>query len=916
MRPRSWRKDVRSSWNRCLASVIRFADVYMNYFRVHMLYFVFMTLFWSAIMYASNPKDHYVPYTDCLFLCASAVTVTGLVTVPVSQLTLWQQIILFCLASCGNLVIVSTTTVLVRRHWFAKRFHKELERSFTLRKQVEDVHAREVEERTQEIKRLRRFFHLRTQDSMQDHRRQPFTSRKHPPHKLHAGMVHRVQGPAVQVNPTGQHTTRVDHVEVPESAGATGILSGSTAPESAASALHGRLDAGKLFRSSSLRHSIDDLFRARPLTKSATHGGLDDGQPMKRRRFSFNDMSSRYHKASDVASGARLPRVQTVDPASIHHDTLSLKASHVRPAMRMPQHAHTWAFGDASEKHLHTDMSDDENDDDNDDDTRGPKDLRSLPGHALHRTMTQKRDTGLGGFPNVIDFAVSLVESSHLRQRMHVPTVRTMTTMQPALSGDDSARDTRFAPYLTFDATVTGNSHFRNLTSAQRRELGGVEYRALNLLAWLIPVYWLTIVCITIVFTAPYLASGPGAQYREALQKQPKPPHNSTWFWIFQTVSSITNLGMSLRDDSLTGTMSKAYMVLIPQMILIVIGNTGFPVMLRFVIWCMSRCVSRRSKMYETLMFLLDHPRRCFLYLFPSQNTWLLFAVLLILTLVDWFLLMICDLNLRHDFASNGTWVLASLFQSVSTRSSGFQTFTVSQLSPAEQLLEVLMMYIAAFPLMMTMRSTNVYEDRSLFVEETNEDAKSEKLEPDSQAIWGRFLGTHIRNQLAYDLWWVMLALWVVLLCEKGKIDSAEFSNMSVFGIIYELMSAYGTVGMSYGATSKSASLAGDMSVLSKLVITAVMIRGRHRNLPSAVDRAVMLPHDLHHHDNVQDVKRHDSVDSMNKVPSRTSSVHEQATDTPAPTSEAGIPPRLHTHFVDEPIIMNDGPTVESPKSM
>merc|ERR1712137_198278 len=142
-----------------------------------------------------------------------------------------------------------------------------------------------------------------------------------------------------------------------------------------------------------------------------------------------------------------------------------------------------------------------------------------------------------------------------------------------------------------------------------------------------------------------------------------------------------------------------------------------------------------------------------------------------------------------------------------------------------------------------------------------------------------------------------MLALWVVLLCEKGKIDSAEFSNMSVFGIIYELMSAYGTVGMSYGATSKSASLAGDMSVLSKLVITAVMIRGRHRNLPSAVDRAVMLPHDLHHHDNVQDVKRHDSVDSMNKVPSRTSSVHEQATDTPAPTSEAGIPPRLHTHF-------------------
>ena len=119
--------------------------------------------------------------------------------------------------------------------------------------------------------------------------------------------------------------------------------------------------------------------------------------------------------------------------------------------------------------------------------------------------------------------------------------------------------------------------------------------------------------------------------------------------------------------------------------------------------------------------------------------------------------------------------------------------------------------------------------------------------------MWGRFIGTHIRNQLAYDLWWVMLALWIVLLCEKNKVESEEYKTMSVFGVIFELVSAYGTVGMSFGATKKSASLVGDMSVLSKLVIVAVIIRGRHRNLPSAVDRAVMLPHYLEHHDEVQD---------------------------------------------------------------
>ena len=37
----------------------------------------------------------------------------------------------------------------------------------------------------------------------------------------------------------------------------------------------------------------------------------------------------------------------------------------------------------------------------------------------------------------------------------------------------------------------------------------------------------------------------------------------------------------------------------------------------------------------------------------------------------------------------------------------------------------------------------------------------------------------------------------------------------------------------------------GTWSTLSKLVVIAVMIRGRHRGLPVAIDRAVMLPRDF-----------------------------------------------------------------------
>ena len=35
------------------------------------------------------------------------------------------------------------------------------------------------------------------------------------------------------------------------------------------------------------------------------------------------------------------------------------------------------------------------------------------------------------------------------------------------------------------------------------------------------------------------------------------------------------------------------------------------------------------------------------------------------------------------------------------------------------------------------------------------------------------------------------------------------------------------------------------MHPLSKLIICAVMLRGRHRGLPVAIDRAIMLPSEL-----------------------------------------------------------------------
>lgn len=51
-----------------------------------------------------------------------------------------------------------------------------------------------------------------------------------------------------------------------------------------------------------------------------------------------------------------------------------------------------------------------------------------------------------------------------------------------------------------------------------------------------------------------------------------------------------------------------------------------------------------------------------------------------------------------------------------------------------------------------------------------------------------------------------------------------------------------GNVGLSLGHPSVMTSLCGQFGVFGKLVICAMMIRGRHRGLPNAIDRAIMLP--------------------------------------------------------------------------
>lgn len=74
-----------------------------TFFRVHLFAFTFVPLVSSGIFYACNGQFR-ISYLDSLFLCYSAMTVTGLATVNLSTLTAWQQVItyLLMLVVCSN----------------------------------------------------------------------------------------------------------------------------------------------------------------------------------------------------------------------------------------------------------------------------------------------------------------------------------------------------------------------------------------------------------------------------------------------------------------------------------------------------------------------------------------------------------------------------------------------------------------------------------------------------------------------------------------------------------------------------------------------------------------------------------------------------------------------------------------------
>lgn len=101
----------------------------LNFITLHYLYFITVCFVASLIFWGSSSPQYSISYVDSLFLVISAMTETGLNTVNLSEMTTWQQVILWLLIILGSSIWVSIWTVMARKHAFESRFRDIARRS-------------------------------------------------------------------------------------------------------------------------------------------------------------------------------------------------------------------------------------------------------------------------------------------------------------------------------------------------------------------------------------------------------------------------------------------------------------------------------------------------------------------------------------------------------------------------------------------------------------------------------------------------------------------------------------------------------------------------------------------------------------------------------------------------------------------
>ncbi|KAJ5857864.1 hypothetical protein N7455_008758 [Penicillium solitum] len=134
------------------------------------------------------------------------------------------------------------------------------------------------------------------------------------------------------------------------------------------------------------------------------------------------------------------------------------------------------------------------------------------------------------------------------------------------------------------------------------------------------------------------------------------------------------------------------------------------------------------------------------------------------------------------------------------------------------------MMYISAFPVSAAISIEGADDWPAKQPQQESPHPRSKRFPQ------GRFVYKQLRSQFSHDIWWLSLAILLITIIESDHF-TAEPLAFSTFNIIFEAVSAYSCVGVTIGYPGQSYAFCGAWHTLSKLLLIAVSLRGRHRGL-------------------------------------------------------------------------------------
>lgn len=259
------------------------------------------------------------------------------------------------------------------------------------------------------------------------------------------------------------------------------------------------------------------------------------------------------------------------------------------------------------------------------------------------------------------------------------------------------------------------------------------------------------------------------------------------FYSVFHSVSAFANAGFSLFTDSLAGFKGELFFNII-IMILIVVGGLGFMVLSDMKDYFILRKNGSKGKLFRMHI-----------------HTKITLIVTLILIIVGSLALLIFEKE-NPDFASHP--ILTSYFQSITTRTAGFSTVDIGNLSGPTYLLFILFMFIGG-GVGSTAGGIKVTTAAILFLLFLSFIRNRREV-----SVFGRTLPINNikRAVVVFTFSSAIIILFSVLLLytEKG-----EFHN-----IVFEAFSAFGTVGLSVGITPY-------LTFVGKIFIIILMFIGR-----------------------------------------------------------------------------------------